>query len=619
MRNDEYRSALHEFIHTVLHDGFRTRIDGARRLVEDHDGRVCNRRAGDREELTLTLREVRAVLIDHRVIPFGQAGDEVVRADELRRRDALFVRRVQLAVADIAHNGIGEQVGILQHHAERTAEFGLPDLVDIDAVVTDLAVRNVVEAGQKVGDGRLARARCADERDLLPGTGVQADVVQDDLLGNVAEIHVEEAHVAFELGIGDGTVRRVRVFPRPDSRALLALDELAVLFPCVDEGDVAFVRLGFFVDERNDALRARDTHDDGVDLIGNLTDVVGELTGRLQEGDDERGSEREKIADPERSPDADVADFVHRERRADKRDDNVHDVADIRDDGHEHIGVTVRLIRHFKVRAVDLIEPLLRLFLVTEHLDDLLPLHHLFDEAFRLCDRPLCGKEESARSAADEFCNKHDRHDPDQNDERKVEARIQHEADKRNAHDPRDHELRDTLRDHLAQRIDVVCVIAHDVAVVVRIEVTDGQILHPVEHLLAHIAQIALRDDRHELGIYRARDQGYGVHSDQDAHQPRYFAGDLSPRLPVCDRSLQQVEQRKHDECGKRRDDRIDDDTRQRDGQHDGVVMEKRLDKTLHNALLYGRAIPCTRLTHAFHLPLRLRSARRRALRQGSL
>ena len=45
--DDKYLSALHEFIHAVLHQSFGAGIDGGGRFVEDHGGRVRHRRAGD--------------------------------------------------------------------------------------------------------------------------------------------------------------------------------------------------------------------------------------------------------------------------------------------------------------------------------------------------------------------------------------------------------------------------------------------------------------------------------------------------------------------------------------------------------------------------------------------
>ena len=96
----------------------------------------------------------------------------------LRRGDALFVVGVEVAVADVFHHGAGEEVGILQHDAEAVAQICLLDLVDVDTVVADLAVRDVVEAVDQVGDGRLPCAGRADKGDLLARLCIQRDVVQ---------------------------------------------------------------------------------------------------------------------------------------------------------------------------------------------------------------------------------------------------------------------------------------------------------------------------------------------------------------------------------------------------------------------------------------------------------
>ena len=67
----------------------------------------------------------------------------------------------------------GEQVGVLQHDAQAAAQVGLLDLVDVDAVVADLAVGDVVEAVDEVGDGRLASTGGAHEGDLLTRLGIE--------------------------------------------------------------------------------------------------------------------------------------------------------------------------------------------------------------------------------------------------------------------------------------------------------------------------------------------------------------------------------------------------------------------------------------------------------------
>ena len=44
-------------------------------------------------------------------------------------------------------------MGVLQHDSERVAQVIFFDLVDIDAVIADLAVLNIVETVDQVGNG----------------------------------------------------------------------------------------------------------------------------------------------------------------------------------------------------------------------------------------------------------------------------------------------------------------------------------------------------------------------------------------------------------------------------------------------------------------------------------
>ena len=80
---------------------------------------------------------------------------------------ALFIVGGQAAVADVLHNGAGEQVGILQHDAKRGTQSVLFDGLDVVAVVEDLTLLDVVEAVDQVGDGGLTGAGGAHESQLL--------------------------------------------------------------------------------------------------------------------------------------------------------------------------------------------------------------------------------------------------------------------------------------------------------------------------------------------------------------------------------------------------------------------------------------------------------------------
>ena len=226
--NHERGAARHEAVHALLHQRFGARVDRARRLVENQHGRIGHGRAGDGEQLPLALREVCTVAREHRPVAVRQAADEAVRVCQLGGGHAFLVGGVQPPVADVVHHRAGEQVGVLQHDAERTAQVRLLDLVDVDAVIADFAVRNVIEPVDEVRDGRLSRAGGADEGDFLARHGIELDVVQHNLALFIAEVHVVEGDVPLQLFVGHAAVCLVRMLPRPHVRALPRLRQGAV-------------------------------------------------------------------------------------------------------------------------------------------------------------------------------------------------------------------------------------------------------------------------------------------------------------------------------------------------------------------------------------------------------
>ena len=55
VRDDEDGASLHQVVHAFLDKGLGSGIDGAGCLIEDHDWRVSDRRAGDGDQLALPL------------------------------------------------------------------------------------------------------------------------------------------------------------------------------------------------------------------------------------------------------------------------------------------------------------------------------------------------------------------------------------------------------------------------------------------------------------------------------------------------------------------------------------------------------------------------------------
>ena len=65
--------------------------------------------------------------------------------------------------------------------------------------------------------------------------------------------------------------------------------------------------------------------------------------------------------------------------------------------------------------------------------------------------------------------------------------------------------LGDRLADHLAQRIRIVGVKAHDRAVGTLVKIADRQGLHMFEHIVPHFFQNALSDINHHSGVSKGR------------------------------------------------------------------------------------------------------------------
>ena len=80
------------------------------------------------------------------------------------------------------------------------------DLQDVAAVDQERAGGGQIGLGDEVRDRGLSAAGVADERDGLPGLGVEGDVAQDEAVRVVAEADVAEFHVAAQIARAGGRV-----------------------------------------------------------------------------------------------------------------------------------------------------------------------------------------------------------------------------------------------------------------------------------------------------------------------------------------------------------------------------------------------------------------------------
>ena len=524
MGDNEHRALLHQSIHAGLHQSFRMGVDGGSGLVQDHDGGIGHGCAGDGDQLPLPLGKAAAVCRQHGVVAVGQTGYKIVRIGELGGPDALFVGGVQFAVANVIHDRAGEQIGLLKHDPEGMPQIGLGDLVDVDAVVADLAVGNIIEPVDEVRDRGLARAGSAHKGDLLPGMGIERHVMQHGLARHIAKVHILHGDVALQLRVGHGAVRPMGILPGPVTGVFGAFVDRSVrIHMGVDKRHIAFILLGLLIHQSEDALGARQCHDDGVNLVGDLGN--GHIKAAREHHEGHQIAQRQQRA-AGRNAQQPADDCQHR----------ILHIAKIVVDGAEHIGKFSGAVGVGLKLLVELIKIFLAHFLVVEDLDDLLAGYHLFDITVYRAQSPLLADEKACGLACQHFGHIDDQPHGEEHDERQNPGGIdqipQHDHQRHGG----GHALRNGLGDHLPQRVDVAGIARHDVSGGVAVKVAQGETLHLGEEVVpdgllnalgnadhqiveeegAENTEAENAGELHKIGFQRAKIRGAVCHHGQD-------------------------------------------------------------------------------------------------------
>ena len=173
------------------------RVQGARRLVEEQDGRVADHGPRQRDPLPLARRQRERARSDRGVEPSWEAGGQRVEAHEARRGLHLLRpgagscrRRCSPAMRPV------EEQHLLGHDREEPAEIGGIDLAKVDAVERHASRRGVVEPEGEPEQRRLAAAGVARDGDVLPGADREVDAFEPASPAGVGERDVFEAEGA---------------------------------------------------------------------------------------------------------------------------------------------------------------------------------------------------------------------------------------------------------------------------------------------------------------------------------------------------------------------------------------------------------------------------------------
>ena len=181
--------------------------------------------------------------------------------------------------------------------------------------------------------------------------------------------------------------------------------------------------------------------------------------------------------------------------------------------GHENVGKHVC----FCGVAAKLVVLFVKLFaayiLMTEHLYYLLPVHHLFNVAVYIAQGFLLLHEEFAALAAYYLGYPHGARRHKQHDKGHPYVGDAHGYKHRYYRYRRGEQLRHGLRYKLAQRVGIVGVAAHHVAVGVGVKIFYRQGLHVLKHAVAHLFLYALSHRYHKPVVAEGAKQTYQVYA----------------------------------------------------------------------------------------------------------
>jgi hypothetical protein len=205
--DDEGGPSLHGPVHGLLDLPLHLEVQGGCGLVEDEDPRVADHRPGYGDALPLPSAQGDAPLPHLGFEPFGEGFNEREDPRDVRGLPYLFRRKFRQAVGDVEGDGPLHQEGFLGDDADLLPKFPEVHPPEIGPVHEDGTSVGVVEPGDEVGEGGLARSRRAHQGHFFPRDDFKGDVPEDRLPLRVGEGDVPEGDAPFQHPQRDGVHR----------------------------------------------------------------------------------------------------------------------------------------------------------------------------------------------------------------------------------------------------------------------------------------------------------------------------------------------------------------------------------------------------------------------------
>ena len=459
VRDNEACSALQKCLQALLQEALGLGIDGRRGFVQHEDLRVGEQRSCKRDELLLALRETRAALVYLRVVAVRHFADKLMRAHGLCGGDDLLIRGIQAAVADVIHDGAGENEAVLQHNAHLRAQRVQRHLGDVVPIDEHPAGIDVIKARDEVDDRRFAGACGADERDGLARLYIEIEVLQNVDGTVIGERHVVERHIAL------------------DRRQLRCIR-------CVIDEDR-------FIDHLEDTLQIRHGVDERIV-------EVGKLQNRLPEAPRIRGNGNERT---------DLHGGAQK-REAHKIHGADHPCGDVIDGEPHEVGGVLRLHPAFVHFGVEVVVDL-RVFLFTrERLRDLHAVEALVQVGVQvgaLIGNVLPG---AALCGLDDKHDDEEQRDARHDDERKLDIAHKHEHGDENEVEDFKNEIDDAVRKRVRNGVNVVDDARQNFAVRAVVIELERKPLQMLKEVLADVVDDGLPHHRHVARALDGKENG---------------------------------------------------------------------------------------------------------------
>ena len=234
-------------------------------------------------------------------------------------------------------------------------------------------------------------------------------------------------------------------------------------------------------------------------LHGCLTNGLRQLTSHAEERNDNAQCHGIYAGQ------ADIRRVQNHQRAAEHGEQYVHQISQIVQNRHEHIAVLVCLFAVMKQLFIELDKVPLALFLMAEHLYNLLTAHNFLDKALLCRQRTLLCHHIFGAGTAELFGNCQHDTDKYQNENGHPHTEVQHHAKHGENRQHRLREHRQALADQHTNRIGIIGVGTHDITVRMRVKIRNWQCFHAMKHVIAKMLERALCDRRHDAVICKCR------------------------------------------------------------------------------------------------------------------